>query len=119
MSASISEDEDFVICGSEDGSVYIWNRINQYVPTINPMYFSFITANSFTGFKKDHNESVEYFNVFGKVPVTNAQFVPLTVLQNVSKCFATYVPPAIVKQILVVTSYDGQIKVFYQILDLK
>jgi len=35
----MGEDEDYVICGSEDGNVYIWNRVNQYVPAINPMYF--------------------------------------------------------------------------------
>ncbi len=38
MCATMSEDQDFVICGSEDGKVYIWNRFNQYVPEINPMY---------------------------------------------------------------------------------
>lgn len=40
MEASISEDEEFVICGSENGKVYIWNRFNQYIPSINPMYLN-------------------------------------------------------------------------------
>ncbi len=56
---------------------------------------------------------------FAGAAVTNAQFVPLTVLQKVSKCFSTYVPPAVVKQIIVACSNDGQVKVFYQFIELK
>ena len=36
MSATLSEDEDYVICGSEDGCVFIWNKINQHIPAVNP-----------------------------------------------------------------------------------
>ncbi len=45
MGATMSEDEDYVICGSEDGNLCIWNRVNQYVPVINPMYHQFLTKN--------------------------------------------------------------------------
>jgi len=37
MAASMSEDEENVICGSEDGNVYIWDKECKYVPAINPM----------------------------------------------------------------------------------
>jgi cAMP phosphodiesterase len=37
MVASINEDEEFVICGSEDGKLCIWNKVSQYAPAINPM----------------------------------------------------------------------------------
>jgi len=37
MVASINEDEEFVICGSEDGKLCIWNKVRQYLPAINPM----------------------------------------------------------------------------------
>jgi len=109
MCASLSEDLDYVICGSDNGKVYIWNRFNQYIPLVNPL---------FTRFKQDHNESFEYFIAFMGVATTSAQFVPLEVLQRVSKVFTTYVPPANVKQIIVVCSYDGQIRVFYKFIEL-
>jgi len=62
---------------------------------------------------------VEYFKAFNGVIATNALFVPLNVLQKVSKCFNNYTPQAHVKQIIVACSYDGQIKVFYQVIELK
>lgn len=37
MAAMMGEDEEYVICGSEDGKVYIWNKVSRYVPTINPL----------------------------------------------------------------------------------
>jgi hypothetical protein len=117
MSAMISEDEDYVICGSEDGYAYIWNKLNQFVPAINPAYFTAFTI-SFTGFKSDHNGSVEYFKPFNGAAVTSAQFVPLVVLQKISHCFTAYSPPANVREVIVVCSNDGQIKVLYQFLEL-
>lgn len=38
--ASISEDEDFVISGSEDGKLCMWNKVSKYAPAINPAYAS-------------------------------------------------------------------------------
>ena len=31
---SASENEDFIVCGSEDGNIYIWNQINDKVPLV-------------------------------------------------------------------------------------
>ncbi len=108
MCATLSEDCEHVICGSDDGKVVIWNRKNQYIPAINP---------AFTGFREDHNGSIEYFTAFTGTATTSAHFVPLEVLQKVSKCFTGYIPPANVKEIIVACSFDGQIKVFYQFLE--
>ncbi len=62
---------------------------------------------------------MEYFVPFAGVPVTSAQLIPLSVLQKVSKCFVTYNPPGVVKQVIVCCSSDGQIKIFYQVIDFK
>lgn len=63
-----------------------------------------------------HNGQLEYFRPFEVTTV--AQFAPLSVLQEVSKNFALCESPALVKQIIVATSLDGRIKVFYQIIEL-
>jgi len=39
MCAKMSENREYIISGSEDGNVYVWNLISKYVPSINPMYF--------------------------------------------------------------------------------
>lgn len=109
MNAMMSEDEDYVISGSEDGNVVIWNRVSTYVPMINPL---------FTGFNQDHNGSIETFQPFNGNAVTNAQFVPLSVLQNTSKSLTCCSPPAIAKQIIVACSAQGKIRVYYQLVEL-
>ena len=109
MNAMMSEDEDYVICGSEDGNLVVWDAINTYIPSINPAY---------TGYKKDHNDSIEFFQPFNGVPVTNAQFAPLSILQNASKKLSQSSLPAIAKQIIVACSAQGQINVYYQIIEL-
>jgi hypothetical protein len=80
---------------------------------------SFECMDRFTGYKKCHNGSVEYFKPFNGTMVTSAQFIPLNILQKISKCFSHYLPQAYVKQIVVACSHDGQIKIFYQIIELK
>ena len=62
---------------------------------------------------------MEYFKPFNGTVVTNAQFAPLAILQKVSKSYMNYIPPAIVKEIIVTCSYDGQVKVFYHLIELK
>jgi len=108
MCATLSEDFEHVICGSEDGRVCIWNRFNQFIPTINP---------AFTGFKEDHNGSIEFFNAYKGAACTVAQFIPLEILQKVSKCFTQYIPPANVREIIVTCSSDGLIRIYYQFLE--
>lgn len=109
MYAIMSEDEDYVISGSEDGNVVIWNRENTYIPAINPIY---------TGYNKDHNGSIETFQPFHGVAVTNAQFAPLSVLQKVSNLLTHYSPPALVKQIIIACSAQGRMNIYYQLVEL-
>jgi len=109
MQASISEDEDYVISGSENGNVVIWNRENCYVPTINPFY---------TGFSKTHNSSFEYFEPFKGISVTTAQFAPLSVLQQVSQSLQSSKNPSLARQIIIACSAEGQINVYYQLIEL-
>ena len=45
---------DYVICGSEDGAVQIWNRTSDFVPILNPHLFSSKKSNS--------NKSYESFS---------------------------------------------------------
>eukprot|EP00826_Nyctotherus_ovalis_P049581 TRINITY_DN6007_c0_g2_i3.p4 TRINITY_DN6007_c0_g2~~TRINITY_DN6007_c0_g2_i3.p4 ORF type:complete len:111 (+),score=23.65 TRINITY_DN6007_c0_g2_i3:1633-1965(+) len=110
MVASISEDEDFVISGSEDGKLCMWNKASKYAPAINPV---------FTGYNKDHNDSFEYFKPFNGMMVTSAQFAPYNVVQRVARCFLEYEPAGVVKKIIVATSYDGRMKVFYQVIEVQ
>ena len=32
-------EREMILSGSEDGKLYIWNRINNYTPVINPKYY--------------------------------------------------------------------------------
>ena len=97
----MSENHSHIICGSEDGDVYIWNTINDYVPTINP---------KFTGFKKDRNASIESFSPFEqlKVASTQAKFCPLAMLVDWKYKFSGKT----ITDIIVVSSIDGIIRVF-------
>ena len=92
----MSEDEEFVICGSENGRVCIWNKNTN----------------------EAHNGRFESFLPFNKKAVTSAQFAPLNILQKVSSSMMKHDSPAIVKQIIIATSCDGRIKVYYQTIEL-
>ena len=74
IGASVSEDEENIVCGSEDGYAYVWNTKNDYVPAINPR---------FSGYKKEKNHSIEFFAPFEPEMsvVTVALFAPLALLQ--------------------------------------
>ena len=64
--ASFNAVGDFIICGSEDGCVYIWSTINTFIPTANPTY---------TGFRRDKQPAFESFEAHDDI-VTVAVFVP-------------------------------------------
>lgn len=51
--------------------------------------------------------------------VTSAQFAPMEVIQEISTNLAKTESLREIKQIIVTTSYDGRVKVFYQIVALK
>ncbi len=122
LCATMSEDQEYVISGSENGNIYIWNTVNKYIPTINPVYccFSFSentiakTLCRFTGYNTDHNESVEYFRPFNGLAVTNAQFAPISVVSRVAKYVEVPELGEKLKNIIVACSYDGLIQIYYQ-----
>eukprot|EP01080_Neovahlkampfia_damariscottae_P007493 gene7493-11816_t len=64
ISGSFSHDGKFIISGSEDNSVYIWNTDNEYFST-----------SLFSKVQKDKNISFESFSDHSSI-VTNAQFPP-------------------------------------------
>jgi len=66
IKASFSDGGKFIICGSENDSVYIWGIQSDYVPPINP---------KFTGYRKDRNDSYECFQGHQSI-VTVAVFAP-------------------------------------------
>lgn len=66
IKASFSDDGNFIICGSEDKSVYMWSTINSYVPLLSPIG---------KGYQRDHSSSYEYFNA-QEDTVTVAIFAP-------------------------------------------
>jgi len=73
----------------------------------------FVYQFRFTSFKKDHNQSVEYFSPFGKTIVTFATFAPLSAVQLVNKEMCQYKEPSIVNNIIIAGSYGGRIHVYY------
>jgi len=62
------------------------------------------------GGNRARNDSFEYFEPFGKVMVTNAQFAPSSVLQKVAKMYKQ-----VILQVIIITSFNGHIKVLYQL----
>ncbi|KAG7383307.1 WD repeat-containing protein 44 [Phytophthora pseudosyringae] len=100
-----SQDGDFVICGSENGSVYVWNKA-RYLRSMS------IGKSS----KQDRNSSYEFFTA-AEPPngiVTVALFAPASTFAMVkSKLEASDdVSPNACTGLIVSASYDGCIKVF-------
>jgi len=113
ISASFSESGEFIISGSENGSVYIWNTT---IP--NSTGFSLLGGG---GAKKDKNKSYESFeSTKASLPiVTEALFVPT---KSVKHCFnssgvlaggTSYDTQYDLSASMVVASdYDGSIRVY-------
>ena len=70
--ASFNSRGEYIICGSEDGSVYIWSTISTYIPAVNQTY---------TGFRRDKQPAFECFEAHDDI-VTVAIFVPGSRLQR-------------------------------------
>jgi WD40 repeat protein len=74
ISASFSPNGEFIISGSEDFSVYIWNVNNDYFPN----------QKIFSNYKKDKNVSYETFSDHQSI-VTNAIFAPFDYWSRVGR----------------------------------
>ncbi|KAF1772495.1 WD40-repeat-containing domain [Phytophthora cactorum] len=104
-----SQDGDFVICGSENGSVYVWNKA-RFIPSVQHRKSS----------KQDRNASYEFFTGTGMSAeppngiVTVALFAPASTFAMVkSKLEASDdVNTNACTGLIVSASYDGCIKFF-------
>lgn len=85
---------------------------DQQLRSLNKPEVLFSATSRLLGRSATHNGSFEYFQPFGGVMVTNALFAPSNVLGNVAEMYGALVK---VQQIVVATSFNGQIKVFYQL----
>lgn len=113
IKASFSEDGHYVIAGSENGSVYIWNATSQYTSMI---------SSHLNGFKKDRNTSYESFpatDMSGVNPpiVSVAIFAPTSavVLASNGTLFDSLLSPSTsVNKMIVAADYSGKIRVFHR-----
>lgn len=107
--ASFSEDGNFVISGSENGNVYIWNATSQYTSMMTHL----------NGFKKDRNTSYEYFNATdvsqpnGTPIVTVAVFAPSSAVMSAYKAKGEAITrEAAMNKVIVTSDYSGKIRVY-------
>ena len=101
---------DYIICGSEDGYAYIWNKKNEYV----------VHDKLFQMHKKEKNESFEKFAPFEPemtIP-TVTTFLPLDIQKVFMHKYALCAIPKVLKNIILVTSFDGLIRVFHNAFTL-
>lgn len=98
--------DDVLMCGSEDGEVFLWNYENDYMPNINPM---------FTNFKRDRNASVEKFTPFqdNHIP-TVTLFIPAHVLNDtINKKYRLFWEKKMVRYGMVILGFNGELKVYH------
>ena len=61
IQASCSRNGDFIVCASEDKSIFLWNTVNPHIPSINPF---------FTGFNKLKHDCFESFSPNVNMPAS-------------------------------------------------
>lgn len=96
LRASLSPDLNHVICGSEDGDVYLWSQIESNILALSQQQSSMqILSNKVLKAtnkrNKDKSNQLEYFTAFDKqTPVSAAIFAPKVVVKNYSKFSKKY-----------------------------
>jgi hypothetical protein len=105
--ATMKQDGTYIISGSENGKVYIWNRKSDFVPVVNPGLFS--------KFDPNHNRSFETFVPFpSKEKVLFSFFVPDTVISKLNSHIATFFDqPLCLKCVFVVIGQMGSISALF------
>ena len=82
LRASLSPDFNYVICGSEDGEVYLWSQIESNIVSLSTQQSTLkILPVKVSNKKKDQINHLEHFTAFEKVPVSAATFAPKPVLK--------------------------------------
>jgi len=104
IKASFSEDDKYVICGSENGRVFIWNTHE-------------FSTNLTSGLRRDRNNSFESFVASGGDPaiVTVAQFVPSNSVRHaLRKSIDPNIEtsPEYVNAMIITADYNGTIRVY-------
>ena len=105
--AAAKQDGAYIICGSENGKVYIWNRRSDFVPLVNPGLFS--------KYDPTHNRSYETFIPFtAKDKVLSAFFVPDTIINKLNSHLLKYFEqPMTIKCMIIAIGQMGNISAFY------
>ncbi len=116
IKASFSEDGKYIISGSEDGYVYIWNR----VPHLNAV----VNSKTRTSHQPDRNQSYESFQAArgANAAATVALFAPLSAVTKATEInsgvyILDYIPD-LSSRIIVTGDHSGGISVFSRGLDV-
>ena len=120
LRAALSPDFNHVICGSEDGDVYLWSQIESNIIALSHQQSSMQIISQkvlkATNKKnKDKSNQFEYWSAFDKTtPVSAAIFAPHPVLKLYSKLSKkiNHQAHSQVNMIMVCCSTNGLIKVF-------
>ena len=99
IGASINDENDFIICGSEDGYAYIWDKRIEAEGDLD----------------KERNDIYEKFNPYYPdfVIPTSTFFAPSNVVQTFIKKYVMCQVPRVLKNIIIVTGFNGVIRVFH------
>ena len=104
-----SDDSCYLISGSEDGLIYIWNDDSN---SLDDILNSSSTGGS-KGGDKNRSASFETFMpVSKKCVITTAQFAPICVFTKMVNKYGISYNQKIVKNVIVATTIDGQLKVY-------
>jgi len=107
--ASYNYEKELIISGSEDGRVYIWNRVTDYVPQVNPKY---------TLRKKNRNLSHESFKPFAKAITPCAIWIPYNIMKKYKERIARNMEQIYVDSLMLLISYDSDIKIVGNLVEL-
>jgi len=106
---SYNYEKELILSGSEDEKVYVWNKISDYVPQLNPIY-SFQKAN--------RNTSYEVFKPFPKSNTTCAIWVPFSAVQKYREKVLSVWKDIYVDNLMILFSSDNRIKVVGNMIEL-
>ena len=129
LRASLSSDLNHVICGSEDGDVYLWSQIESNIVNLSQQQSSMQIISSKVMKQrnkknKDKSNQLEYWTAFDKsTPVSAAIFAPSNIVklyqklnkkihQNPTVSEPTLQEGNKINMVMVCCSTNGLIKVF-------